>query len=183
MVPGNTYLVQVWVNDGRDIGESRSETMTGGTNTSAPVSFGSDGSGPGQYIIGTFVADSSLGLANSHPDTLFLRVARLALDFEFDQLLIAPGSERNFFDLPGVGEWAVTMKTLTDAALLRNRVLGLLEEASLRTDPALHRQALTFVTAGGGFSGVETAAAVNDLVREAVRVERRADPSDHRPSG
>jgi len=169
MVPGNTYLVQVWVNDWRDIGESRSETMTGGTNTSAPVSFGSDGSGPGQYIIGTFVADSSLGLANSHPDTLFLRVARLALDFEFDQLLIAPGSETNFFDLPGVGEWAVTMKTLTDAALLRNRVLGLLEEASLRTDPALHRQALTFVTAGGGFSGVETAGAVNDLVREAVR--------------
>ena len=58
MVPGNTYLVQVWVNDGRNIGESRSETITGGTNTSAPVSFGSDGSGPGQYIIGTFVADS-----------------------------------------------------------------------------------------------------------------------------
>jgi len=59
MVPGNTYLVQIWVNDGRNIGESRSETITGGTNTSAPVSFGSDGSGPGQYIIGTFVADSS----------------------------------------------------------------------------------------------------------------------------
>jgi len=58
MVPGNTYLVQVWVNDGRNIGESRSETITGGTNTSAPVSFGSDASGPGQYIIGTFVADS-----------------------------------------------------------------------------------------------------------------------------
>jgi NADH:quinone reductase (non-electrogenic) len=96
-------------------------------------------------------------------------VERLALDFEFDHLLIAPGSETNFFDLRGVREWAVTMKTLTDAALLRNRVLGLLEEASLRTDPAAHRQALTFVTAGGGFSGVETAGAINDLVREAVR--------------
>src|SRR6266550_3315970 len=96
-------------------------------------------------------------------------VARLALDFEFDHLLIAPGSETNFFDLPGVSEWAVTMKTLADAALLRNRVLWLLEEASLRTDPAEHRQALTFVTAGGGFSGVETAGAINDLVREAVR--------------
>jgi len=96
-------------------------------------------------------------------------VARLALDFEFDHLLIAPGSEANFFDLPGVSEWAVTMKTLVDAALLRERVLGLLEEANLRTDPAAHRQALTFVTAGGGFSGVETAGAINDLVREAVR--------------
>ena len=48
-------------------------------------------------------------------------------------------------------------------------MLGLLEEASLRTDPAVHRRALTFVTAGGGFSGVETAGAINDLVREAVR--------------
>ena len=59
MVPGNTYLVQVWVNDGRNIGETRSETITGGTNTSAGLSFGSDASGPGQYIIGTFAADSS----------------------------------------------------------------------------------------------------------------------------
>src|SRR6267154_4718878 len=59
MTPGHTYLVQLWVNDGRNIGESRSETITGGTNTSGPLSFGSDGSGPGQYIIGTFVADSS----------------------------------------------------------------------------------------------------------------------------
>jgi len=96
-------------------------------------------------------------------------VARLALDFEFDHLLIAPGSETNFFDLPGVSEWAVTMKTLADAALPRNRVLWLLEEASLRNNPAEHRQALTFVTAGGGFSGVETAGAINDLLREAVR--------------
>jgi len=61
MTPGHTYLVQLWVNDGRNIGESRSETITGGTNTSAPLSFGSDGSGPGQYIIGTFVANSSGG--------------------------------------------------------------------------------------------------------------------------
>src|SRR6266404_6036570 len=54
MAPGHTYLVQIWVNDGRNIGESRSETVTGGANTSAPLSYGSDGSGPGQYIIGTF---------------------------------------------------------------------------------------------------------------------------------
>jgi hypothetical protein len=61
MTPGKTYLVQIWVNDGRNIGENRSETITGGTNTSAPLSFGSGGTGPGQYIIGTFVANSSGG--------------------------------------------------------------------------------------------------------------------------
>jgi hypothetical protein len=61
MTPGKTYLVQLWVNDGRNIGESRSETVTGGTNNSAPLSFGSDGSGPGQYIVGTFMANGSGG--------------------------------------------------------------------------------------------------------------------------
>jgi hypothetical protein len=61
MIPGNTYLIQFWVNDGRNIGQSRSETITGGTSTSAPLNFGSDGSGPGQFIIGTFVADFSGG--------------------------------------------------------------------------------------------------------------------------
>ena len=61
MTPGHLYLIQMWANDGRNIGESRSETVAGGTNASAPLSFGSDGSGPGQYIIGTFVANSSRG--------------------------------------------------------------------------------------------------------------------------
>jgi hypothetical protein len=59
MTPGNTYLIQLWVNDGRNIGQSRTETVTGGTNTSTLLSFGSDGTGPGQFIIGTFVADNS----------------------------------------------------------------------------------------------------------------------------
>ena len=63
-------------------------------------------------------------------------VAKLALELEFDHLLLTLGSETNFFDLPGVGEWAVTMKSLSDAALLRNRVLALLEEATLQKDSA-----------------------------------------------
>ena len=61
MTPGDTYLVEFWVNDARNIGGLRTETITGGANTSANLSYGSnpDGSGPGQYIIGTFVADST----------------------------------------------------------------------------------------------------------------------------
>jgi hypothetical protein len=64
MTPGHLYLVQCWVNDGRPIGQLRSETISGGANTSNPLNYGSnpvDGSGPGQYIIGTFVANSSRG--------------------------------------------------------------------------------------------------------------------------
>ena len=52
--PGHTYLIQAWANDGR--GNGRAETFTGGATTSASVDFGD---APGQYITGTYVADSS----------------------------------------------------------------------------------------------------------------------------
>ena len=91
------------------------------------------------------------------------------LTFPFDHLLLAVGSETNFFDIPGVRDWAVTMKNLADAAVLRNRVVALLEEASLRRDEPTQRELLTFVTVGGGFSGAETTGAVNDFLRETAR--------------
>jgi NADH dehydrogenase len=96
-------------------------------------------------------------------------IADRELEFEFDHLLLTLGSETNFFNMDGVRDWSVTMKSLTDAALLRNRMVALLEEASLQSDEAARRQLLTFVTAGGGFSGAETTGAVNDFVRETVR--------------
>jgi NADH dehydrogenase len=96
-------------------------------------------------------------------------VTSLELEFEFDHLLLTLGSETNFFDLPGVSEWAVTMKSLFDAAMLRNRVLALLEEATIQKDAVTRRRLLTFVTAGGGFAGAETTGAINDFVRETVR--------------
>jgi len=96
-------------------------------------------------------------------------VRNIELEFEFDHLLLTIGSETNFFDLQGVRDWAVTMKSLSDAALLRNRMVALLEEASLEKDEATRRELLTFVTAGGGFAGVETTGAVNDFVRETVK--------------
>lgn len=60
MTVGNTYLVQFWVNDGRNSTvNARTETLTGGNNTSLALAYGSGDSGPGQYIIGTFVANNS----------------------------------------------------------------------------------------------------------------------------
>ena len=96
-------------------------------------------------------------------------VRDMELEFEFDHLLLTMGSETNFFDMQGVRDWAVTMKSLSDTTLLRNRMVALLEEASLQKDEATRRELLTFVTAGGGFAGVETIGAVNDFVRETVK--------------
>ncbi len=95
--------------------------------------------------------------------------AKREVEFEFDHLLLSLGSETNFFNMDGVHDWSVTMKSLSDAALLRNRMVALLEEASLQSGEAARRQLLTFVTAGGGFSGTETTGAANDFVRETVR--------------
>jgi len=96
-------------------------------------------------------------------------IAERELSFEFDHLLLTLGSETNFFDMDGVRDWSITMKNLSDAALLRNRMVALLEEATLQADDNARRPILTFVTAGGGFSGTETTGAVNDFVRETVR--------------
>ena len=91
------------------------------------------------------------------------------LEFDFDHLLLALGSETNFFENAGIRDWSVTMKSLSDAALLRNRMVAFLEEGSLEKDTAARRQWLTFVIAGGGFAGTETAGAVNDFVRGAAK--------------
>ncbi len=96
-------------------------------------------------------------------------VRDVEIELQYDYLLLALGSETNFFNMHDVRDWAVTMKNLTDAALLRNRMVAVLEEASLRTDDASRRQLLTFVTAGGGFAGVETVGAINDFVRETTK--------------
>jgi NADH dehydrogenase len=88
-------------------------------------------------------------------------------EYEYEHLVIALGAITNFYNLPGVEERAVTMKSLGDAIALRNRLIECLEEA----DPECCRvkaPLLTFVVAGGGFAGVETVAAVNDFVREAL---------------
>src|SRR4029077_6887243 len=55
-------------------------------------------------------------------------IAERELNFEFDHLLLTLGSETNFFNMDAVRDWAVTMKNLADASLLRNRMVALLEE-------------------------------------------------------
>src|SRR5438552_15671349 len=91
-----------------------------------------------------------------------------SLQLDYDHLVIALGSVTNFYDLPGFGELALTMKSLPDAIQLRAQIIRRLEEANSECNPTDRRSLLTFVVAGGGFAGVETVAALNDFVREAL---------------
>ena len=87
----------------------------------------------------------------------------------YDHLVLALGSTTNFFDIPGLADRALTMKSLSDAIFLRNRLIANLEEADFECAAPLRAPLLNFVVAGGGFAGVETIAAMNDFLREAVR--------------
>ena len=86
-----------------------------------------------------------------------------------DQIVIALGSTTNFHDIPGLADTALPVKKLEDASAIFDRIVGCLERASTEEDPERRTELLTFVVAGGGYAGVETMAAVNDLVRDRIR--------------
>jgi NADH:ubiquinone reductase (H+-translocating) len=90
-------------------------------------------------------------------------------DLTYDQLVLALGSVSNFYHTPGIEEHALTMKTLGDALAVRNRVIDALELADGEPDEARRKAMMTVVVVGGGFAGVETVGAVNDLMREALK--------------
>jgi NADH dehydrogenase len=90
----------------------------------------------------------------------------------FDHLLIAIGSQTRF--PPGLRSRVHGMKTIQDALVLRNWLIGLLERAEVEPDPGRRRSLLTVAVAGGGFSGVETVGAINDFLREVARHYPRA---------
>jgi NADH dehydrogenase len=84
----------------------------------------------------------------------------------YDYLVIALGSVTNFYGMPGMIENAMPFRTLADALAVRNHLIHALEEADCEDDPELRRKLLTFVVGGGGFSGVEAIAELNDFIHE-----------------
>lgn len=90
----------------------------------------------------------------------------------FDQLVIASGSDVNLSLIPGMADHAFPLKTVGDAIALRYHVLQQMENAEICDDIGLRRQYLSFVVIGGGFSGVEVAGEINDLVRDTYKYYR-----------
>ena len=87
----------------------------------------------------------------------------------FDHLVIAVGSSIDLSALPGVAEHAFPFKTMGDALMLRDHIIGVLERAEVETDPDEKNELLNFVVVGGGYTGVEVAAEINEFVREAAK--------------
>ncbi|HTG53069.1 MAG TPA: FAD-dependent oxidoreductase, partial [Candidatus Tectomicrobia bacterium] len=96
----------------------------------------------------------------------------------YDHLVIALGTRLDHSKIPGMREHAHPFKYLGDALYLRNQLVHALEEAEVETDPDMRRRLLTFVVAGGGFSGVECIAEMNDFLRDAVHVYHNISEKD-----
>lgn len=75
--------------------------------------------------------------------------------YEFDYLILAIGSQPNFFGVNGAAENSHTLWSYQDAVKLRAHIEDMFERASYEEDPAERRRLLTFAVCGGGFTGVE----------------------------
>jgi NADH:ubiquinone reductase (H+-translocating) len=106
--------------------------------------------------------------------------ARELVEVPYDHLVFGLGKVSNFSSMPGVSEHGLAMKDLSDAFRLRNHVFRCLELADVETNPEEKRALLTFVVAGGGFSGVETAGELSELLHRSLEWFRNVSLSEVR---
>lgn len=98
---------------------------------------------------------------------------------KYGQLVLACGAITNLDVMPGMAAHGKPLKTLGDALLLRNHIISMLEQAEAEPDLQRRQTLVTFVVVGGGFSGVEVAGEVFDLVstsRKYYRTLRQTPP-------
>src|SRR5262249_42323160 len=98
----------------------------------------------------------------------------------FEHLVLALGSVVDVSRVPGMPEHGYLMKTVGDAIRLRANVLARIEEASVIAEESIRHKLLTFVVVGGGYSGVETAGQIWDLIRDVQRFYPRINRKEFR---
>lgn len=84
-------------------------------------------------------------------------------EINYDYLIIATGSETNYFGQKEIEHFSMPMKTIPEALNLRSMILQNLEEALIENDPVKKSSLLNFVVVGGGPTGVELSGALAEL--------------------
>ncbi len=110
--------------------------------------------------------------------SLYGTVEKRGVSIHYDYLILALGSQTNFFGMNDVKENAYEMKTLNDAVVLRNRIIDMLEQSENENNPILKKSLLTFVVVGGGFAGIETAGELMDLLVDVRKFYPHIDKDD-----
>lgn len=85
---------------------------------------------------------------------------------EYDHVVISCGNTANLALVPGMDDHAFALKTVGDALALQAHIMEMLEKAEVCEDEVMKHFYLSFIVVGGGFSGVEVAGEINDLVRK-----------------
>lgn len=88
---------------------------------------------------------------------------------EYDYLVLALGSENNFFGSKNMEDNSFTIKSIEDGIALKNHTISMMENAAQTGDEDLQKRLLTFAVVGGGFAGVETIGELNHFIRESVK--------------
>jgi NADH:quinone reductase (non-electrogenic) len=96
----------------------------------------------------------------------------------YDHVVIACGAESNLGIIPGMSDHAFAFKVMRDAIELRQHIVHEMEFAEAATDLDLRRWHLNFIIVGAGFSGVEVAGEINELVRSSTRFYRNFRKED-----
>jgi NADH:ubiquinone reductase (H+-translocating) len=110
------------------------------------------------------------------PDRRTIDVCRSdgeAIELGYDHLLVALGSVSRPLPIPGLAEYAIGLKTLSDSTALRNKVLDCLDIAESLDDPARRAEYLGFVFVGAGYAGLEGLAELQDFAAQAIELYPR----------
>jgi NADH:quinone reductase (non-electrogenic) len=86
----------------------------------------------------------------------------------YDQLIVALGSISRTMPVPGLREYGVGLKTLSDAIALRNQIVNTLERAESVEDESARRALLSYVFVGAGYAGLEGLAELQDFAVDVV---------------
>jgi NADH dehydrogenase len=92
-------------------------------------------------------------------------------NYQGDFLVLAAGSQANFFGTPGADKYSYPLYSLHDAEILRSRIIAVLESAD-REPSLVEKGALNFVIVGAGPTGAEMAGAFGDAARVLQRDRR-----------
>lgn len=89
-------------------------------------------------------------------------------ELNYDYLVMATGTESNFFGMENIEKNSLPMKTVDDAIRLRNTLLTKLEKATIEQIPELQSELSTIVVAGGGPTGVEIAGMLSEMRKNII---------------
>ena len=120
---------------------------------------------PIRKVLGCCLSDFYLGRAEEiNLQTKTVRVGNNTLSYDY--LVLAAGSETNFYNVPGARENSFVLKSIEDAIKIKNHIIGQMEKAVHMEPGDARKKTLSFAVVGGGPTGVELATEIQELIQE-----------------